>query len=154
MGSQHRAQKDCCLGVLPFTKMNFMCRLPRRPARHADKCSMRRGALMAYLLVLKSRLYHRPNKLSRGAYRTDLSSKPPSASSKHCVQTLAAGSQSVARRATRRRSRRSILVATFSVAWPRRCRGIPLNSSAACRTIHAGERRGQCRDRNEDLSIS
>jgi hypothetical protein len=44
---------------------------------------------MAYLLVLKSRLYHRPNKLSRGAYRTDLSSKPPSASSKHCVQTLA-----------------------------------------------------------------
>jgi len=46
MGSQHRAQKDCGLGVPPFTKMNFMCRLPRRPARHADKCSMRRGALI------------------------------------------------------------------------------------------------------------
>ena len=151
MGSQHRAQKDCCLGVLSFTKMKFMCRLPRRVARHADKCSMR-GALIAYLLVLKSRLHH-PNKLSRCAYRIELS-KSPSASSKQCVYTLAVGSQPTARRATQRRSWRSVLVATFSAAGPRRCCGIPLNSSAACRTTHAGERRGQCSDCNEDLSIS
>jgi hypothetical protein len=30
IGSQHSAQKDCGLGVLPFTTMNFMCRLPMR----------------------------------------------------------------------------------------------------------------------------
>jgi hypothetical protein len=30
----------------------------------------------------------------------------------------------------------------------------PLNSSVACRTTYADERRGQCRDCNKDLSIS
>jgi hypothetical protein len=28
MDSEHNAQKDCGLGLLPFTKTNFMCRLP------------------------------------------------------------------------------------------------------------------------------
>ena len=153
MGSPHRAQKDCDRGVLPFTKMNFMCRLRRRPARHGDKCSMRRGAFIASPGGQK-RLYHRQNELCRGAHRTDLSSKSPSSSSKRCVQTSAASSQPVGRKATRRRSQRSVFAATFSVGRPRRCCGIPLNSSAACRTTHAGERGGQCRDCNEDLSIS
>ena len=30
VGSQHSEQRDCGLGVLPFTTMNFMCRLPMR----------------------------------------------------------------------------------------------------------------------------
>jgi len=63
-------------------------------------------------------------------------------------------SQSAARRASRRKLWRSVLVVKGLAVRLRRCRGIAVNSNAACRTSRAGERRGQSRDCNFDLRIS
>src|ERR1700745_780638 len=62
--------------------------------------------------------------------------------------------QSVARKATRSRSKRSALGMTVLAEQPREHSGNSLNNSAVCLTNRADGRASQYRDCNKDLSIS